>query len=130
MKLHTFRNLLIAEINDIKKLSTPDELARLTTENLQSTSLTHSIFGQLTGYSLSDRAQDIQPKVFGGLNFTHSDGWKLDIEAGQYTILERYMMLANKTSQENVIRYLKGEVDTLILDFTNISQYLVNDETI
>ncbi len=137
-----FLQAVMHEINMLKQHATPEELSKLDFGNLNGAFATTCIYGQMTGDCTTRRAKELMDasciRVM-DINFIQKD---IDIDDpdfnvnGAYTgqswqpfeegfdriyrtyrymsVLEAYIITKDAKNEE-VIKYLKGEIDTLIL---------------
>lgn len=134
-----FLNDVKHEINMLKKLATPEELSNLNFDTFNYRSESKCIYGQMTGSCESNRAEELMDascirvmNVRGGVNnvegktFTEikskingentGQGWYKSNyrNYSHLSVLEAYISLKD-AKNEHIIKYLKGEVETLKL---------------
>ncbi len=116
---------VMQEIEIIKKKATPEEKGRLAIADFDVDRSMKCIYGLMTGYCNSTRARDIMQKkyrwtgsgkVATGLSFSkHSFELKNDKETFNYTALEKYLFMIDRSKTEDIINYIKGETENLTL---------------
>lgn len=126
------------EVEALKTNAKPSELARLNFESFNPRKQDRCIYGQITGDCSSSRAKELMDKGcvrvtkgISGVEALHHEDFKNIKENinGEYTgqgwhsgwreythlsMVETYICL-NGAKPENIIKYLKGEVDKLVL---------------
>lgn len=107
------------EIDNLKLKATQEEIDMLDFSMLDSDNRFQCIYGQMTGYCESERALELTPKKY------DDTGWGLDFSDAKknsvftqtqpnFTPLEVYISMLNSNNAD-VIKYLKGEIETLNL---------------
>jgi hypothetical protein len=114
-----FLNMVMKEINRIKKEATKEEIGELNFNTLNPYLSITCIYGQMTGSCTSARAKILHPKTFketADKRWTFNDWVKSkDSELGcMVTPLEVYITLKDSKNKK-VIQYLKGEIKELKL---------------
>lgn len=116
MSISEFLAMVQDELDTIKIKATQEEIAKLDFKTYKENDVHNDIYGQMTGHYDSDRAKEIYPKIF---NQELRDSLGLleeyTFEKTDYTPLEDYLYLTNVLQHENIIKYIKGEIDSIIL---------------
>lgn len=113
------------EVKNLKKHATKEELDRLDFKTLVPALFQNCIYGQMTGNCNSARAVELMhlcTKVFIEWNRFHTmkEGSfdhriVFGITRGKHTPLELYLLRSVETSNERIIKFLKGELKRLYL---------------
>lgn len=121
MKKETFIKKVQKELDNIKKKATPEEIKNLKVKNFNPSSGFGCIYGLLTGVWNSDRAKKIQKKTFSNLqgypnnSFVNQSFNQTNCGVG-YTALEKYILMVDKKKNNEIIKYLKGKIETIDLN--------------
>lgn len=112
-----------AEIEHIKTNAKKKEIAKLDFLHFSFCSPWRCIYGQMTGDCRSPRAKKLYPKKYvytgssgagGRIPFSKQSFVEREDE-NNFTPLEKYLYIVKTKTHENIIAYLKGEVETLEL---------------
>jgi len=123
MKKLEFLTLVREEIENIKTHATPEEISNLDFNKFNPTIISQCIYGQMTGCCFSDRARELQPKIYNtdltciGDTFRYIKYLLVKGEIQDYkdyTTLEMYIPMKGAKNKQ-IIQYLKGERKTLTL---------------
>lgn len=115
--------MTLEELVTIKANARAEEIKRLNFETFSNVVSNACIYGQMTGSCISMRARQIYPKIFRHLNIEYTYGIQKvssmesqNFEPGDsFTPLEKYLLLVDEAQHKEVIKYLKGEVETIEL---------------
>jgi hypothetical protein len=110
MKRKVFNEMVSKEINHLRTHATYEEKGRLDFETFDRSDDTYCIYGQMTGDCHSDRSKELMPKIF------QSIGIKYFKEGGYFTALEKYLFMVNSEKHEEIINYIKGDSQILLID--------------
>jgi hypothetical protein len=111
------------EIEHIKAKATWREKNKLDFSKFSVNSPWNCIYGLMTGDCRSARAKKLYPKTYActgklaqssRIPFSNQDFEQID-GANHFTPLEKYLFMVKKPTHQNIIAYLKGEVETLEL---------------
>jgi hypothetical protein len=124
MKKEKFIAKVQKELAKIKKLATPEELAKLKFKMYDPNDPSYCIYGLMTGNAGSDRAKVFKKKQFqfvGQLPNSGKDSRKFEdhsFDKGEkFTALEKFlMMVEGKKEVKGLFKYLKGKTETINLD--------------
>lgn len=119
MKKEEFLKMVTDEIETIKVRATDEEKEKLNFGVFDHKDSRCCIYGQMTGYCSSERAEELMPKSF--MKISNSSGryaiFNEDMMSGdRYTALEKYLFMVREKTHKAIIDYLKGNVKELILD--------------
>lgn len=128
-KLKTLKNLATKEAENLKKVATNHELAKLDIATFNPEDTTCCIYGQMTGHCNSARANELIVKcatrVYDTSEATNSMFTKCKLGGKPYTVDIRrtfafispieLIIYKDRTSGQKIINYLKDETKTLIL---------------
>lgn len=108
------------ELDTIKEKATKEEISRLNFEEFYYLGYDQCIYGQMTGDCGSQRAVEIYPKKFSELiDLFSTEIVKFsahDFSRGNsFTPLEEYLCMVKPEQHEKLIKYLKGEIETIKL---------------
>lgn len=120
MKKSEFLCMVQHELNTIKEKATKEEIEKLNFYAFNHDSSSSCIYGQMTGYCRSIRANELYPKNFDSI------GIKLDnkyvpftkqafVDGAWFTPLEKYLFMVKEPQHKKLIQYLKGEIETIKL---------------
>lgn len=130
MKKSEFLVMVQNELDTIKKIATPKEIRKLNFGTFAYNEGGSCIYGQMTGYCESPRAKMIMPKVFENVQ---KDNLEIDDEEDKttysfreqdfmptmsnygFTPLEKYLYMVGGAMHKKIIKYLKGEIDSINL---------------
>ena len=120
-----FLKMVQEELDSLRKNVTKEELNDLDFKSLDVEQEDCCIYGQMTGRCDSERAKELYPKVFYGINKEAVDYWRVVryfpfskhsfIEGNNYTALEKYLFMVKEPQHKKVINYLKGELSEIKL---------------
>lgn len=131
------------EANNIKIYATEEEKSRLNSKLLEPSSSKQCIYGQMTGSCFNDRAIELiskcTPRYFtdGAMPYLFNGAAKFEsiaqhvcdepvedfrkrrttlyCEVRYFSAIETFISMRSSTSNENIIKYIKGEIETLEL---------------
>lgn len=119
MKKAEFLLEVKAELDNIKKKATKEEIGKLNFGLLYINSVSRCIYGQMTGNCRSDRAIEITTKKYSNIGNGNSFSYQSYAigKKGQerFTPLEKYLYMVGKPMHKNLIAYLKGDIQEIIL---------------
>lgn len=118
MKKSTFFKEVKVELDAIKKNATQEEIQKLDFTDFNHQKVGRCIYGQMTGYCFSKRANEIQKKKYKDLGFiidTSFEGHNFT-KGNKYTALEKYLFMVSPDKHLEIIQYLKGEINEIIID--------------
>lgn len=120
------QDLVREEATNLKNAATAKELDKLNFETLCPSDEEYSIYGKMTGHCFSSRADDLIKKCCNEVLQSDSRHTVIkNISVFDKTIsknriylspIEYYSMAGSEVSNKNLISYLKGEADTLIIE--------------
>lgn len=118
MKKSKFIKEVLIELEGIKARATKEEINRL---NFDHRKPAYCIYGQMTGTCNSDRAIEIYGKNYEEISREYNEDLvifdKQDFSKGNwFTALEKYLFMVEAPVHEEIIKFLKGEVETIKLD--------------
>jgi hypothetical protein len=107
----------LAEIKNLKKKATKEEINKLVYHNFIPMSVAECIYGLMTGSCNSARAKELTPKTYKG-------GFILeDLKKGTYfTALELILPNLTQIKQKEIFNYLKGKQDNIIIEESDVKQ--------
>lgn len=125
MKKADFLLEVKAELDNIKKQATKEEIGKLDFSTFKHYSSYSCIYGQMTGNFSSFRANEINEKVYSLVGFStetiesyyipfKQQHFNLFKEA-RFTALEKYLYMVLKPMHKKIIAYLKGDIQEIIL---------------
>lgn len=112
------------ELDTIKEKATKTEIGNLNFDRFNHNSVSNCIYGQMTGDCDSPRAKELYPKkyddvwdesiaVVGEINRSFKSQ---SMREGTYlTALEKYLYMTTRNKHNEVIKYLKGEINEIKL---------------
>lgn len=111
---------VMSEIDRIKSKATKEEISLLNFKSFNHYSSGSCIYGQMTGSCDSRRAEKLMRKSYANISLnliSKKDNFKdQDFQKGCcFTALEKYLYMVGATMHEKIIKYLKGEINELIL---------------
>ena len=116
--------LVISEIENIKLNATIKEKSKLNISSFNYDNDFRCLYGQMTGSCDSKRAKELTPKIFFDAAGNKSSNNREKVipfsnhnfkKGNFYTPLEKYLFMVKSNVHENIINYLKGTVNELIL---------------
>ena len=113
-----------AEIETIKEKATDEEKSKLDFAELDHDSRYSCIYGQMTGFCESFRAQELMPKSYETFQVlgapTNLDDYYIQHqstkEGTSVTALEKFLFSSPSEVHKNIISYIKGEAEALELE--------------
>lgn len=104
----SFKRKVREEIEHIKDFATEEEINRLDFDTFSQESRVKCIYGQMTGRCDSKRARELCAKTF---KYVYEDG----VKGENFTALEVYIYNVGRYNSHKILKYLKGEIDTIEL---------------
>jgi hypothetical protein len=117
-----FVQMVVDEINTIKKRATKKEIAKLNSKIVDPLHSENCIYGQMTGHCDSKRAKELYKKTFENVQLRPSFNSKVPFNkqvfsAGEkFSALEKYLFMVDKKVHKHIVSYLKGTTRTLKIE--------------
>ena len=115
-----FYDMVLDELKHLKENATPEEIAKLKFDTFNHANGQECIYGQMTGSCISSRAKELYSKHFKNValavtnevlfNDKNNAYWNIGYK---YTALERYLFMIDKKAHNQILNYLKGQIDDI-----------------
>lgn len=127
MRKKDFLDLVMIELNHIKENATTKEIDKLNINFFDHTDSYCCIYGLMTGECSSERARELYSKSFDTIS---DNNWEVYTpfsqqtmrKGNEFTALEKYLFmispkqdLSESNKYKEIISYLKGEINEIIL---------------
>lgn len=123
-----FIKMVRKELLHLKKHTTSKEKSRLKIHTFNHEMNAQCIYGQLTTMCNNNRAKELMPKQYGRIGLKKLQ-WRRDdvligmcpfykqsfVKGSTFTALEKYLFMVDSNQHEQVIKYIKGDIKTIIL---------------
>lgn len=127
--LKILKDLVRGEAANLREAITEEEASNLNFANLNASNAFGCIYGQMTGYCYSDRAQNLIESCCQRVFNVVVSGWEAikesilngpprsinpsDRSSEYFSPIEKFLFFSTPEEQQNLIKYLKKEVETL-----------------
>jgi hypothetical protein len=118
MKRKEFNEMVSKEINHLRTHATDEEKGRLDFENFDHNDNTSRIYGQMTLSCHSDRANALKPEIYAKISDKLGNDFskKSFAKGASFTALEKYLFMVNSKKHLEIINYIKGDSQILLID--------------
>jgi hypothetical protein len=118
MKRKEFNEMVSKEINHLRTHATDEEKSRLDFETFDRSDDRYCIYGQMTGNCFPDRAKVLMPKIYDRIS--GKKGYSFNFQSFKkgiyFTALEKYLFMVNSKKHLEIINYIKGDSQILLID--------------
>ena len=123
---------VVKELTLIKQHATPEQISRLDLDVLMPDSPENCIYGQMTGFCYGKEADKLIRKcvtiVTRSGDLIPDDAFELRKQENYFTALEMYIFHAEEFTLADIIKFLKGEIDTIDLPLYQLGPFDIDDE--
>jgi hypothetical protein len=110
MERKVFNEMVSKEINHLRTHATAEEKSKLDFISFDYQDHEHCIYGQMTGDCFSDRAKELMPKTYTSASIGFFN------KGENFTALEKYLFMVNSKKHLEIINYIKGDSQILLID--------------